>query len=82
MPVVSKALIWFGQHSLIILCLHRPVAYVIRDAMRLPHFLSGNPLYVDHMTAENVIAFLLVFAVMVPVIIIADRVKAKRAAGA
>ena len=55
---------------------------MIRDAMRLPHFLSGNPLYVDHMTAENVIAFLLVFAVMVPVIIIADRVKAKRAAGA
>ena len=46
------------------------------------HNPRTNPLYVDHMTAENVIAFLLVFAVMVPAIIIADRVKAKRAAGA
>ncbi|MBQ6383844.1 MAG: hypothetical protein IJJ42_09680 [Clostridia bacterium] len=67
-PVISKGLIWCGQHSLIILCLHRPVAYVIRDIMHLPHFISGIPLYIDRITPENLAAFLLVFAVMVPVI--------------
>lgn len=77
-PVVSKCLIWCGQHTLIILCLHRPVAYVIRDVMGLPHFVSGNPLYVERMTWENIIAFLLIFVVIVPVIMIWDKIKEKR----
>ncbi len=77
-PVVSKGLIWCGQHSLIILCLHRPVAYLIRDAMRLPHFQSGSPLNGEGISAENVTAFLLVFVIMVPVIMIVDSLKAKR----
>ena len=77
-PVVSTALIWCGQHSLLILLMHRPIAYVIRDVMGLPHFISGNPLYVDHVTLENVIACLLVYAVMVPVIMGWDRLKARR----
>ncbi len=77
-PVLSKGLIWLGQHTLIILCLHRPVAYVIRDLMGLPHFVSGS--YTDVMTGENILAFLLVFVVLIPVILIVDRVKKKRSA--
>ena len=75
-PVLSKGLIWLGQHTLIILCLHRPVAYVIRDLMGLPHFIAGS--YTDVMTGENIIAFLLVFVVMIPVILLVDRIKKKR----
>lgn len=79
-PVLSKGLIWCGQHSLVILCIHRPIAYVIRDLMKLPHFVSGDPLFIDRMTPENVIAFLLIFAVMVPVIMIWDKWNEKRSA--
>ncbi len=78
-PVISGALIWLGQHSLIIFLIHRPIAYVIRDAMHLPHFISGNPLYVDSIGLKDLIAFLLIFAVMVPVIMLTDRIKARRA---
>ena len=77
-PVLSTGLIWLGQHSLIILCIHRPIAYIIRDCMGIPHFISGNPLYIDRMTPENVIAFLLIFVIMVPIILCADKMK-KRA---
>ena len=76
-PVLSRCLIWFGQHSLIILCLHRPLAYLIRDVMGLPHFISGNPLYVDSITTENLIAYLLVYAIMIPVIMAVDRLTGK-----
>ena len=77
-PVISKGLIWCGQHSLLILCLHRPIAYVIRDLMGLPHFITGQ--YTDRITMENLIAFLLIFVVMVPVIMIWDRLKENRTA--
>ena len=77
-PVISKGLIWCGQHTLIILCLHRPVAYIIRDIMNLPHFISGDPLYIDRITPENFAAFLLVFVIMVPVIMAWDRIKKSR----
>ena len=77
-PVVSKGLIWCGQHSLIILVLHRPVAYIIRDVMGLPHFISGNPLYIERTSFKDVIAFLMIFVIMVPVITAWDQYKKKR----
>lgn len=75
-PVLNKCLIWLGRHTLIILLIHRPIAYVIRDVMGLPHFISGRPLYVDSITSGNLIAFLLIFVIMVPVIMMIDRLKA------
>lgn len=80
-PYLSTGLIWFGQHSLEILLLHRPIGYLIRDAMKLPHFVSGDPLYIDKITAENLIAFLLIFVIMIPILIFYDKFKAKRKAG-
>lgn len=77
-PVLSTGLIWLGQRTLIIFLLHRAVAYVIRDAMGLPHFISGTPLYIDEVTMPNLIAFLLVFVIIVPVIIVNDKIKASR----
>ena len=76
-PVISKGLIWLGQHTMIIFLIHRPIAYIIRDAMGLPHFISGDPLYIDHVTLSNLIAFLLMFAVMVPLVILHDRLKGR-----
>ena len=81
-PYVSNGLIWLGRHSLEILLLHRPIAYLIRDAMGLPHFISGDPLYIDKITMENLIAFLLIFVFMIPMLIAYDRYKARKKAGA
>lgn len=81
-PYVSKGLIWLGQHSLEILLTHRPIAYLIRDAMGLPHFISGDPLYIDKMTVENLVAFFLIFVFMIPLLMAFDRYKARKKAGA
>ena len=80
-PYVSTALIWFGQHSLEVLLLHRPLSWVIIDMMKLPHFVSGHPLYVDKISWPDLAAFLLNFAIMVPLIMLNDYLKAKRKAG-
>ncbi len=81
-PYVSKGLIWSGQHSLEILLLHRPIGYLIRDAMHLPHFANDGTFFTDRVTMVNLIAFLLIFVFMIPMIILYDRYKAKRKAGA
>ena len=81
-PYISTGLIWLGRHSLEILLLHRPIAYLIREAMGLPHFISGNPLFIEKITPENLIAFLLIFVFMIPMLIAFDKYKARKKADA
>ena len=77
-PYISSALIWLGRRSLEILLLHRPIAYLIRDALGLPHFISGDPLYIDKITSKNLTAFLLVFLIMIPLLIAFDRYRERK----
>ena len=75
-PVVSKALIWLGGHTLQILMLHLAVMHLIKDILHLPQTNAAEQLFVDKVEPGNILAYFLTIIVVVLIILLIEKVTA------
>lgn len=78
-PLLSKGLIWLGQHTLQILCLHLTVMHLIKDILGLPQTNAAESLFVEKIQPGNVLAFFLTLVVTVLLIMLLDGIKGRMA---
>ena len=76
-PVLSTVLIWFGRHTLQILCLHLSVMHIIKDILRLPQTNAAEKLFVDKVEPGNILAFFLTLAVTFGIVTLMDKIKSR-----
>ena len=73
-PLVSKFLIWIGQHTFIILILHVSFVHIIKDIMHLPQTNSAEQLFVDHPIHMNAVALVIAYIVIILFLLLHDKV--------
>ncbi len=73
-PVVSKFLIWIGQHTFLILILHLSFVHIIKDILNLPQTNSAEQLFVEHPIHMNAVALLIAYIVIPLFLLLHDKV--------
>lgn len=79
---LTKILTWLGTHTFQILMLHLTVMHVLKDIFGLPQTNAAESLFVDRVEPMNLLAYVLTIFICAGIIMLNEKIKAKRRTGA